>query len=293
MVATVQGYPTATSVGSGLFTTTAEGLVQGTAYPDPADRYNLRPGILSQNETLPMYGGVGLYALVPSVVSLSPARPSYAMGAQVGRATGITGTLPLQGFSVFDQNYAAVNFPSNQVPITPSGGGVFYYRLLSGARIALACSPNLVNLRGLTVNTPLAWDFTNQQLEPYSSTTLSALTSYTSGTGVVIVTTVAPHGFNPGDTFNIAGVTGTGANISALNGVQTALTGTTGSTLVFAVAPGLTITTVTGGTIDANNLLPSTTTILDIQVGNSMTVAGPTNGLYNWNYSGACAVVVI
>lgn len=293
MVATIQGYPFAQTAGQGLFAATADGLVQGTAYPDPADRYALRQSILSQSETLPMYGGVGLYAFVPTNVSISPARPSSAMGSIVGRATGITGSFPLFGFSVFDQNYAMVNFPSNPVPIQGSGGGVFWYPFYSDARIAVQCSPNLVNLRGTPINQSLAWDFTNQQLEPYSSTTLSALTSYVSATGVVTVTTAAPHGFNPGDTFNIAGVTGTGANLSALNGVQTALAGTAGSTLVFAVATGLTITTVTGGTIDANNLLPATVRILDVQIGNSMTVSGPANGLYSWNYAGNCAIIQI
>jgi hypothetical protein len=54
------------------------------------------------------------------------------------------------------------------------------------------------------------------------------------------------------------------------------------TTLTFFVAAGLTITTVTGGTIDANNLLHSTCLLLDVQVVNRMQVAGPVNGLYNW-----------
>lgn len=290
MSVTVQGYPLATTVGQGLFNASANGLVQGTAYPDPATRWALRQGILAAAETLPMLGGVALYATIPQPLSLSPARPTSTLGTPVGRATGITGSFPLAGFSVFDQNYAMVNFPGNPVPIIGSGGGVFWYRMGSGARIAVACSPNLVNIEGSPIGTQVAWDFTNQQLEPYTSTTLSALVSYTSLTGIVSVTTAAPHGLAPGDTFNVAGVTGTGANISALNGVQTATAGTTGSTLNFAVATGLTITTVTGGTIDANNLLPCS--VLDIQAGNSMTVQ-VAGGLYSWNFSGNCAVIQI
>lgn len=287
MTVNIQGYPMATTVGQGLFAVSASGLVQGTAYPDPATRWALRQAILSTSETLPMFGGVGVYALIPTV---SPSQPERALGGTTGRATGITGSLPLAGFSVFDQDYSMVNFPGNPVPIIGSGGGVFYYRLGSGARIAVACSPNLVNDRGLPISTQVAWDFTNQQLEPYTSTTLSALVSYSSVTGAVSLTTAAPHGLLPGDTFNIAAVTGTGANISSLNGVQTATAGTTGSTLNFTVATGLTISSVTGGTIDANNLLPCS--VLDISMGTSMTVASA-NGLYSWNFTGNCAVIQI
>lgn len=293
MVATVQGYPLATTVAQGLFAVTANGLVQGTAYPDPSSRSWLRQGLLAQAETLPMFGGAAVYAFVPQNLSINPARPSSTLGSVLGRATGITGSFPLAGFSVFDQDYSMVNFPGNPVPIIGSGGGVFYYPMGSRARIAVQCSPNMANFQGLPIGSQLAWDFTNQLLEPYTAVSLTALVSYSAVTGAVSLTTSAPHGLNPGDTVNIAGVTGTGANIGSLNGVQVATAGTTGSTLNFTVAAGLTITTVTGGTIDANNLLPSTVELLDVQIGNSMVVSGPASSLYTWNFSGNAAIIKI
>lgn len=288
MSVTVQGYALSTTTGnSGLFNSASTGLTQGTAYPDPATRYQLRQGILATTETLPMYGGIAIYADVPQALSLNPAEPSSTLGTTVGRATTESA---IAGFSVFDQDYSMVTFPGNPVPIIGSGGTVMWYRLGSGARIAVACSPNLVNLRGEAIGTQVAWDYTNEQLEPYVSTTLSSLNSYTSGTGVVSVATAAPHGLNPGDTFVITGVTGTGANISALNGIQTAIAGTTGSTLIFTVATGLTISTVTGGTVSNGTALP--VSVLDVQTGNSMTVQSA-GGLYSWNFTGNAAIIQI
>ena len=80
------------------------------------------------------------------------------------------------------------------------------------------------------------------------ATTISSLTSYTGST--VTLATAAAHGLTVGDTVIIAAVTGTGANITAVQGTWTCLAGTTGSTLVFSIgASGLTITTLTGGTV--------------------------------------------
>jgi hypothetical protein len=81
------------------------------------------------------------------------------------------------------------------------------------------------------------------------ATTISSLTSY-SGTIVTLVMASATAAPGVGDTFTIAGVTGTGANISTVNGTWVALAGTTSTTLVFSIGvTGQTITTLTGGTV--------------------------------------------
>jgi hypothetical protein len=265
MVATIPTSPYQTTVGSGLFTTTAVGLVQGTAYPDPATRYALRGGVLAGSETLPMWGGVGVFANVPNLVT-APG-PSATMGPQVGRATALTGSAALAGFSVFDQDYAMVNSPASPVPLIDSYHQVMWYRLGSGARIAVACSPSLVNLRGEPIGTQVSWDFTNQQLEPYSSGTISTGTytsaatissgAYVSSTGAVSLTMNANHGLIAGDTFTLSGVTGTGS-FATLDGTFVATTGTTGTTLNFTVAAGLTMT-ITGGNIGTAAVSMTTT----------------------------------
>jgi hypothetical protein len=252
MTAQVTFNPYATSVAQGLFNTSSYGLRQGTAYPDPSTRWRLRGGYLSTNETLPMWGGVGVYEFVPGVAG----QPVVAIGPQVGRATALTGANPLAGFSVFDQAYGMISSPQSPVPLIGTYGQVMYYPLGSLARIAVACDPNLVSLQGGPTNPNVSWDFVNQQLVPYASTTISSATytssatvssgTYNTVTGAVSLTLSAAHGLSVGDAFTLSAMTGTGA-FATLNGTWTATAGTTGSTLNFTAPTGLTMT-ITGGT---------------------------------------------
>jgi hypothetical protein len=263
MVAQMGYNPFTTTTGHGLFAgPSSVGIVQGTAYPDPATRYALRGGILSQSETLCMFGGVGVYEFVPGATGT----PSAVLGPVVGRATGLTGSYPLAGFSVFDQNYSAVNTPQSPVPLTGSGGFVSTYRLGSGARIGVACDPNLVDLQGLPISTNVSWDFVNQRLVPYASTTISSAVyatnptissgTYATLTGAVSLTTSGAHGLLPGDTFTISALTGTGA--AQLDGTWIATMGTAGNTLNFTAPTGLAIVSVTGGTLGTGSVTITT-----------------------------------
>ena len=66
MTANVTFSPYAQSNGNnGLFNIQSNGFRQGTAMADPSTRYRLRAGILATTETLPMWGGVGVFANVP------------------------------------------------------------------------------------------------------------------------------------------------------------------------------------------------------------------------------------
>lgn len=100
------------------------------------------------------------------------------------------------------------------------------------------------------------------------STTISS-GSYTTGTGAVTLTTAASHGLGVGDSFTLASVTGTGS-FSALDTVQIATAGTTGTTLNFTTAPGLTMT-ITGGNV---------TTTSGTRIGDTMASHG------NWTEAG-------
>src|SRR5215467_6369490 len=102
-----------TSGNAGLFTAQSNGLRQGTAFPDPSTRFRLRSGILATSETIPMWGGVGVYSQVPGVAG----GPNVNLGPVVGRAVSLTDTSkPLAGFSVFDQAYGMVTTPQSTVP---------------------------------------------------------------------------------------------------------------------------------------------------------------------------------
>lgn len=280
-----------TTNSQGLFVSSSNGLVQGSAFPDPATRFQLRTGWLSNNETIPMWGGVGIYELVGGVTG----GPLKALGVQVGRATALTGSLPLAGFSVFDQAYGMVNTPSSPVPTAGSYMQVMSYRLGSGARIPLACDPALVSLYGSKISTSVSWDFVNQLLVPYIGTLTISSGTYVTATGVITLTMSAPITFSPGDACIISSLTGTGAYAS-LNGTWTAIAGTTGSTVVLQGPVGAGAATITGGSLTlgsgASQALPCS--VLDLNIGNSMTVNyNATNNTASWNYTGSCAVVQI
>lgn len=279
--------PSLTTVGNGLFDgASSDGLVQGNAYPDPAIRYQLRTGILSSAETLPMWGGVGIYQFVPG----GAGNPSYGLGPIVGRATGLTGAYPLVAFSVFESAYGMVNTPQSPVPTAGAFGQVNSYRLGSGMRIAVACDPGLVSLRGLSINSEVAWDFVNQQLIPYVGATAVSSGTYNSTTGLVTLTMASAVDLSPGDTVVISGVTGTGS-FADVDGTYTAGAGTTGSTVTYTIATGLTLT-ITGGSLTTGS--PLDVDVLDISSGNSMTVSySSITGFTTWNYSGSAALIQI
>src|SRR5271170_7661398 len=130
MVANISYNPQLTTVSSGLFNTQSGGLVQGTAFPDPAIRFKLASGLLATTETLPMWGGVGIFTDIPGVTG----GPIVPLGTIVGRATAISNMIAM---SVFDQAYGMINTPQSPVPLAASGFQVMYYRFGSGARIAV------------------------------------------------------------------------------------------------------------------------------------------------------------
>ena len=177
--------PFATTVAAGLFLTTAAGLVAGTFFDNPAIRYQLSGGVLAASETLPMWGGVAIGEYIP-------ASGQDVRGSQIKRATTEAN---LTGFSVFNQNGAAISSPQSPVPQTLSGGQVNFFRLGSGAKLALAIDPALVSDDGGLITQQVSWDFTNQRIVAYD--TVAALpikilsiqtagvktVSYNSGTG--------------------------------------------------------------------------------------------------------------
>jgi hypothetical protein len=286
--------PYKTTNGLGSFSIQSDGYVQGVAMDDPVTRYRLAGGVLGAAETLPIGGGVGI-SETTSPVSGGPA--TGLTGGTITRATNLTayaaGTLT--GFSVFDQNYSAINTPTSPVPLIGSGGQVNFYRLGSLARIPVAMDPSLVNTEGKVITQNVSWDFVNQVLVPYLGTLTISSGTYNNSTGVVTLTMSAPITFSPGDAVVVSSLTGTGAYAS-LNGTFTALAGTAGSTVVYNAGAGLGASTITGGSLTlgsgASVILP--VKLLNVNVGNSMVVAyNSTTKLATWNRSGSCALIQI
>lgn len=290
---TININPALTTNAQGTFNVQSTGLVQGTAYPDPSTRFALAGGILATTETLPMWGGVGIYEDV--------ANPTAALGARqelgniIGRATALTGSTPLTGFSVFDQAYGMVNSPQSPVPLASNGGQVMFYRLGSGARIAVACDSTLTSLRGGPINAQVSWDFVNQRLVPYeaSAFTISSGT-YVTGTGVITLVLSAAAVIGVGDSAILSSLTGTGA-FASLDGTWTVLSASgTGVTLQGPVGAGA--ATITGGSMTLGSGAASALSVkvLDVQSTNCQVVNyNAVTGFATWNYSGSCAVILI
>ena len=294
MTASVSFNPYQQSAGNnGLFNVSSDGLRQGTAYPDPATRYALRTGVLANAETLPMWGGVGIYENVPGHVNANS--PSYALGPIVGRATALTGAYALAGFSVFDQAYGMITSPQSPVPLIGSYGQVMSYALGSRARIAVACDPTLIDLRGGPIGANVAWDFTNQLLIPYEGTLTITSGTYDNGTGLVTLVMSAPITFESGDSIDVGSLTGTGA-FAGLDGTFTAIEPTGGTTVTYNAGAGVGASTITGGSLTvggaANQALP--VKVLDVQSTNcEVVVFDPATGFATWDFDGACAVIQI
>lgn len=156
MVANVSFNPQLTTNAAGTFNKQSEGYIVGTALNDPAVRNELAGGVLSTNETIPMWGGVGIFEDIPAQAS-----PGDSLGPLVGRAAD---NAHLTGFAVFDQNNASINFPQSPVPVSNSGMLVNFYRFGSGARLALEIDPALVTLEGGLITQQVSWDFANQKV---------------------------------------------------------------------------------------------------------------------------------
>lgn len=287
--------PGLTTNAAGSFNTTSLGYVQGTALADPAVRNALAGGVLAASETLPMWGGVGIYEFVPP-----NGTSNGSLGGSVGRALLLTGTKALTGFSVFDQDHSMINSPQSPVPLAAAGMGVNFYRLGSGARIAVACDPSLVSLEGAIINGPVSWDNVNQRLQPYiASGATEAVTSMTwssAGGGRIAVVMTAASVYGLGDEVNVSGATntGTGGN-TVVNGnfIIDTYTDTTHFTLAAPAAAGV-YGTIAGTIVLNVGFGALACKVLDVQIGNSLTVDyNSTTGFATWNRSGSTAIILI
>ena len=130
---------------------------------------------------------------------------------------------------------------------------------------------------------PLA--ITSLSWTPAESGTVSSGT-YNSGSGLVTLTTYAPHGLSPGNAVTISVATGTGA-FADIDGKWTAAVGTTGSTIEYTIATGLTMT-ITGAAYNSGGPLVNVTTAAPhgYQTGATfeMVIAGVAPTGYNGTY---------
>lgn len=290
--------PQLTTNAAGTFGIQWDGLIQGMEMPDPAVRYFLSSGHLNPAAALPMWGGVAISELVPTAPASPPLTPDLALQGQIDRATNVSlvgAALSLTGFSVFSQAYGMINSPQSTVPLAPQGGQVMFYRLGSGARIAVKCSPSLLSLEGDIITTQVSWDFVEQMLVPYNvaypSNVITNAVFAATGGGQVTFTTTTAHTVGVGEIVDISGVLPAG-----YNGQYLTIAGTTGSTIVAqkivnqGVDPGA---YVSGGLLAAGGgAIPVRT--LKVMQHNCMTVSyDAVTGFATWNRDDCAALILI
>jgi len=310
VVASITFNPVATSNAAGSFNVQSTGYIQGQAMDDPAYRNWLCGGYLASTETLPMWGGVAVSEAIQST-TYSSTTPVVELGTILTRATTITpGAGVITGFAVFDQAHAMITSPQSPVPLAGSGMSVNYYRLGSGARIAVACNPSLVSLQTGVITAQNSWDFNDSVLQAYDASTatysVTSLTwSSTNGGQVAVVMASGSKVVGVGDIINISGATNTGSGaLTSINTTQVVNTFTSATSFTFLLPGTSTLWGTIGGTIVLNygvGALSQTATnyslnikVLDVQAGNSMTVSySQTTGFATWNRTGACALIQI
>jgi len=289
--------PMLTSNAAGGFSAQSEGYVQGVALDDPAIRNALSMGPLLSTETLPMWGGVALAEYLA-------AGQGNSLGNSIARATLVAN---ITGFSVFNQASAWINTPQSNVPTAGAGQSIPFYRLGSGARIAVACEPTLGSLNAGLITQQVSWDFNNQRLQAYNASTatvsLTSITaSYSATTGLwtfVVVAAAASDVVGMGDAINVSGVSSTGgtAVLGTLNTNQivTAFTDNQHFSFQIAAGSGAYGAGALAGTLILNQGIGALNVkVLSVDVGNSKIVSyDAVNNLANWNNSGSTAVILI
>lgn len=107
--------------------------------------------------------------------------------------------------------------------------------------------------------------------------------SYNSTTGHVTLALTAPATIVVGNQFNVSGLTGTGSDLGLADVADaTALAGSGGSTLIYAIATGKNITSITGGSLGFYTVTVSPNAIT--------TVGGPLAQQYVMASCGGCSV---
>lgn len=285
--------PMLTTTGSGTFFVQSEGLIQGTAFDDPAVRYALSTGSLAATETLPMWGGV---AITENISTLTPP----TLGPSIVRASAVAN---ITGFSTYNQATSWIVTPQSNAPSASAAMTIPFFRLGSGARLAVAADPSLASLEGGAINAQVSWDFNNQRLQPFNAatatvsvTSVTASFSATTGLWTFAVIAAAPTLVGAvGDAINLSGVTGT--NAALINGDQIVTSFTSNTSFSFQIAG--TVSTFTAGaqtgTIVLNQGVGALNVkVLEFNIGNSKIVQyDPVNNLVKWVNTGSAAIILL
>lgn len=196
MTAQISLQPMQTTVANGLFNTNSNGFTQGDAQDDPAVKFQLAGGVLSTSATIPLWGGVPIAEIIPTLQTgyYGDSQPGTdTLGGTVVQAS--VASAPT-GIAVYNQAFNGITTPQSNAPLYSPGMSVNFYRFGSGARIPLPCDASVVALAGSSIVETVYWDVAAYKLTTTStsnfavpckilriSTANNKLVSYSSVTG--------------------------------------------------------------------------------------------------------------
>jgi hypothetical protein len=166
MSAQISLQPMATTNAAGLFNTNSNGFTQGDALDDPAVKFALSGGVFSTDATTPLWGGVPITELIPTLQNGYYSQPqpgTDSLGGTIIQADG--DAYEATGICVYNQAFSGITTPQSTAPLFSPGMSVNFYRFGSGARIPLPCDASIVALDGATIaTTPIYWNPTTNLL---------------------------------------------------------------------------------------------------------------------------------
>lgn len=298
MVASVAINPMATTNAGGLFSVTTDGLVQGAVMDDPVARQYLATGYVDPSETLPMWPGIAITESISAGASAINGTLDRAYGPPLTRASTVAG---IAGFTTLNQFHAGIVTPQSRAPTAGTYQTVPFFRIGSGARMALPCQPSLQTLLGGLTTQQVSWDFNDQIIAPYDAATatysLTSITSsYAAGVYTMVVVAAVPTLVGGiGDVINVGGVTGTGASLANGPHVVTAFTDNQHFTYTVNAASGAIATGALAGAKVLNEGFGALgLRIIDANFGNSRTSQWDAiNLVANYNETGSALLVIL
>lgn len=145
-----------------VFSVQTTGYTQGTFLDDPAVRFQLEQGVVSPSATAPLWGGLPVNFALPT---------SGTEADEVGTVLTLATTGTPNGWTVFNQAAGMVTTPQSNAPQAAPGMSTNFFRVGSGARIAVAATAAAAAAwYGATeYPTNLYWNTTNLQFTTSSS----------------------------------------------------------------------------------------------------------------------------
>ena len=282
--------PMLTTSPANTFLAQTEGYVQGAFFSDsPADRLSLLAGKIASTVTGSVWGGMALTENV--------AAPNTSIGNSLVMAVS---DATLTAFSVFNQANNMIIVPGNSVQQAVAGMSMSYFRMGSGASIAVQCDPTLAANADLgATNQQVSWDFVNHLLVPYTpgysaNTITGAVWAATAGGQISFTVSTDPRTLVfAGDRILTTGVVNTGgASTGAFNGDWIVVSTDSTHIVVTALAAATLGTYASGGSVPMASGGALSVKLLSVNTNSKIVNYNISTSALSWT-TGCAAIILI